>query len=79
MDGPILCLTQTNIGSIEMSHFKIHDTTYQAVVSALDVIDSRYGEVTRKSEGPCGDELASKLHKVIQEALTKLEEQVSGQ
>lgn len=57
-----------------MPSFKIHETTYKAVLAALEVIDKEYGEVTMKSAGPCGDSLASSLHKVIEEALVKLEE-----
>lgn len=47
---------------------KQYDTVHAAVRAALDVIDEVYPELN-KSEGPCGDALAAKLHKTIEKAI----------
>lgn len=52
-----------------MSESAVEVITTNAVTAALDVIDDELG--TNRSPGPCGDALATELHKVIYMAINK--------
>lgn len=56
-----------------MTNDQIDDLTRRAVSAALAEIDAETCDETRRSAGPCGDALASKLHRVIEQALVELE------
>jgi hypothetical protein len=47
----------------------LDDVIHKAVSASLAVIDEATKNATRKSSGPCGDELAGKLHETIEKAL----------
>lgn len=46
----------------------IEDTTREAVLAALEVLDDRWPD-GRKSKGPLGDKLAHDLHELISKAI----------
>ena len=54
-----------------MKTISVEETTRSAVLAALDVIDEATDNTSKKSESPCGDSLAFKLHKLIEQALTE--------
>jgi hypothetical protein len=47
----------------------IEDVTTKAVRAALDIVDEAADKTSNKSDGPCGDVLAYKLHETINAAL----------
>ncbi len=47
----------------------IEDVTTKAVRAALDLVDAAADKTSNKSDGPCGDALAYKLHETINAAL----------
>ena len=54
-----------------MKTINIEDVTTKAVHAALDIIDEAVDKTSRRSPGPCGDELAYVLHETIKTALIK--------
>lgn len=47
----------------------IDEITRKAVLAALDIIDTETGGRTGHWDGPCGDLLASNLHRIIEASL----------
>lgn len=56
-----------------MTNDQIDALTRRAVSAALAEIDSETCNETKRSAGPCGDALASNLHRVIEQALIDME------
>lgn len=48
----------------------IEEVTSNAVSAALEQIDLATNGATKQSAGPCGDQLAGRLHQIIESALT---------